>query len=114
MTSELLIAFVLFAFVTSFDEVVAVLFIAGVVARTTGPVLLAVRSRDLFAPGLYQAGLEPGRVLYAEARDDAELLAVLQEDAVADGRIHLGSADGPALRLLDLPYELDADREIQR
>jgi len=53
-------------------------------------------------------------VLAARAESGVELLAVLQEDAVADGRIHLGSADGPGLGLLELPYQLDADREIQR
>jgi folate-binding protein YgfZ len=53
-------------------------------------------------------------VLAATTEDGAELLAVLQEDAVADGRIHLGSIEGPDLNLLELPYQLDADREIQR
>jgi hypothetical protein len=53
-------------------------------------------------------------VLAARAEAGCELLAVLQEDAVADGRLHLGSADGPPLALLNLPYTLDADREIQR
>ncbi|HCF2413823.1 folate-binding protein YgfZ [Pseudomonas aeruginosa] len=43
-----------------------------------------------------------------------ELLAVLQDDAVADGRITLGSSDGAPLVLLNLPYTLDSDREIQR
>lgn len=53
-------------------------------------------------------------VLAAQAGDAVELLAVLQEDAVKDARIHLGSNDGTTLTLLDLPYELDADKEIQR
>ncbi len=53
-------------------------------------------------------------VLAAQAEQGLELLAVLQEDAKNDGRIHLGSAEGPNLNLLDLPYALDADREIQR
>lgn len=53
-------------------------------------------------------------VLAAQAGDAIELLAVLQEDAVGDGRIHLGRADGPTMTLLDLPYQLDADKEIQR
>lgn len=53
-------------------------------------------------------------VLAAQAGEAIELLAVLQEDAVNDGRIHLGSSDGPTLTLLDLPYQLDADKEIQR
>jgi folate-binding protein YgfZ len=60
-------------------------------------------------------GSSVGEVVLA-ARSDAgiELLAVLQEDSVQDGRIHLGSVDGAALKLLDLPYTLDSDREIQR
>ncbi|QGZ32198.1 YgfZ/GcvT domain-containing protein [Stutzerimonas stutzeri] len=53
-------------------------------------------------------------VLAAHAEGVTELLAVLQEDAAADGRISLGSPDGAPLTLLDLPYTLDADREIQR
>ena len=56
----------------------------------------------------------PEVVLAAGNGDGAELLAVLQEDAVADGRIYLGSPEGPSLDLLELPYQLDADREIQR
>jgi hypothetical protein len=28
--------------------------------------------------------------------------------------LHLGALEGPGLQLLDLPYELDRDREIQR
>ena len=52
---------------------------AGAAARAWGPVLWVVRRRDLFAPGLYQAGLDPDRVLYAEAADDAEVLALMEE-----------------------------------
>ncbi len=61
------------------DDAAATLFVAGIAARAWGPVLWVVRRRDLFAPGLYQAGLAPERVLYAEARDDAELLALMEE-----------------------------------
>lgn len=61
------------------DDAAATLFMAGIAARAWGPVLWVVRRRDLFAPGLYQAGLSPERVLYAEARDDAELLALMEE-----------------------------------
>ncbi|PAX08665.1 ImuA family protein [Sphingomonas lenta] len=61
------------------DDASATLFIAGIAARAWGPVLWVVKRRDLFAPGLYQAGLAPHRVLYAEARDDAELLAIMEE-----------------------------------
>ncbi|MCY1534380.1 tRNA-modifying protein YgfZ [compost metagenome] len=53
-------------------------------------------------------------VLAAQGESGVELLAVLQEDAVNDGRIYLGAPQGLALKLLDLPYTLDSDREIQR
>jgi folate-binding protein YgfZ len=52
--------------------------------------------------------------LAAPTVDGYEALAVLQDNAVEDGRIHLGSLEGPALELLTLPYTLDRDREIQR
>jgi folate-binding protein YgfZ len=56
-----------------------------------------------------------GEVVLAACGDGhVELLAVLQEDAVSDARLHLGQPDGPALSLLDLPYSIDNDRDIQR
>ncbi len=56
-----------------------------------------------------------GEVVLAAGADGViELLAVLQEDAAADGRLFLGSPDGLPLTLLALPYALDANREIQR
>lgn len=61
------------------DDASATLFLAGIAARAWGPVLWVVRRRDLFAPGLYQVGLAPHRVIYAEAADDAELLALMEE-----------------------------------
>ena len=70
------------------DDAAATLFIAGVAARfavaANGPVLWATTKFDLYAPGLEQAGLAPANVVFAEPRDDAELLAVV-EDAVRDG-----------------------------
>ncbi|CAI3787337.1 tRNA-modifying protein YgfZ [Pseudomonas sp. MM227] len=71
---------------------------------------------------------EPGAALFSPVHGSAigeialaaptaqgfEALAVLQDNAVEDGRIHLGSLEGPALALLTLPYTLDRDREIQR
>ena len=53
-------------------------------------------------------------VLAATAEQNIELLAVLQAEAAEAGDIHLGALEGPALHLLDLPYQLDRDREIQR
>ena len=55
-----------------------------------------VRSRDLFAPGLYQAGLDPARVVYAEGSDDDELLALVEEGLRHRG---LGAVVGEARRL---------------
>ena len=79
--------------------------------RLVGSELPAV-GIELFSP---VHGSSVGEVvLAAQAGDAIELLAVLQEDAVNDGRIHLGSSEGPTLTLLDLPYQLDADKEIQR
>jgi folate-binding protein YgfZ len=82
---------------------------------------LAIESTDaeVPAPGLelYSPvhGSSVGEVVLAAcAEGSLELLAVLQDDAAADGRIFLGSPDGLPLSLLDLPYTLDADREIQR
>ena len=53
-------------------------------------------------------------VLAAHGGQQIELLAVLQAEAAEAGDLHVGAVDGPALHLLDLPYQLDRDREIQR
>jgi protein ImuA len=78
------------------DDAAATLFMAGIAARTHRSVLWVTRARDLFAPGLYQAGLDPARVLYAEARDDAELLALMEEGLRHRG---LGAVVGEARRV---------------
>jgi protein ImuA len=61
------------------DDAAATLFLAGIAARSEGTVLWALGRRDLFAPGLAQAGLTPDRVIYAECRRDEEVLAVMEE-----------------------------------
>ncbi|QXH36840.1 CAF17-like 4Fe-4S cluster assembly/insertion protein YgfZ [Pseudomonas muyukensis] len=67
---------------------------------------------EIFSP---THGSSVGEVVIAASSGNAvELLAVLSADAVADDNLHLGSLEGPRLTLLDLPYELDRDREIQR
>jgi len=53
-------------------------------------------------------------VIAARGEGNIELLAVLQAEAAEDDNLHLGALEGPRLQLLDLPYELDRDREIQR
>ncbi|MFB4393247.1 MULTISPECIES: YgfZ/GcvT domain-containing protein [unclassified Pseudomonas] len=67
---------------------------------------------EIFSP---THGSSVGEVVIA-ARNGAgcELLAVLSADAVEDDNLHLGSLEGPRLTLLDLPYALDRDQEIQR
>src|SRR5688572_9001416 len=74
-----------------------------------GQVLWAVARRDLFAPGLAQAGLTPARLLYAQCRDDAEVLAVMEE-GVRHGSLaavtgEVGRADMAATRRLQLAAE---------
>ncbi|OPA93727.1 folate-binding protein YgfZ [Pseudomonas sp. FP597] len=53
-------------------------------------------------------------VIAAKADLSIELLAVLQAEAADSGDVHLGTLEGPGLHLLELPYTLDRDREIQR
>lgn len=73
---------------------------------------LPAAGSELFSP---VHGSSVGEVaLAARGANGIELLAVLQDNAVEDGRLHLGSLEGPALQLLELPYVLDSDREIQR
>ncbi|WP_443698658.1 CAF17-like 4Fe-4S cluster assembly/insertion protein YgfZ [Pseudomonas sp.] len=52
-------------------------------------------------------------VIAAKADQGVELLAVLQAEAAESGDVHLGTLEGPGLQLLELPYQLDRDREIQ-
>ncbi|QXH52600.1 folate-binding protein YgfZ [Pseudomonas fakonensis] len=80
---------------------------------------LALDQAELPAPGAEifspTHGSSVGEVVIAASSGhNVELLAVLSADAVADDNLHLGSLEGPRLTLLDLPYELDRDREIQR
>jgi protein ImuA len=55
----------------------ATLFVAGLLARLDGPVLWVLRQADLFAPGLAGAGLQPDRVVFAEAGKN--VLPVMEE-----------------------------------
>jgi protein ImuA len=60
------------------DGAVAVLFAAGIAARTRGRVLWCVTRLDLFAPALAQAGLASDR-LNIEASDEKSVLACFEE-----------------------------------
>jgi protein ImuA len=100
------------------DDAAATLFLAALAARFSraagqgdeaGQVLWAVARRDLFAPGLAQAGLTPDRLLYAQCRDDAEVLAVMEE-GVRHGSLaavlgEVARADMAATRRLQLAAE---------
>lgn len=69
------------------EDAAATLFIAGVAARMGdpgSPALWAVTRFDLYSPGLEQVGLGPDRVIFVEAGDDKDVLAVM-EDALRHG-----------------------------
>ena len=92
------------------DDAAATLFLAGVAGRfATHPnstMLWAVTAFDLYAPGLEQVGLNPGKVLYGQGRKDAEVLA-MAEDALRDGSLacvvaEVKAADMTATRRLQL------------
>ncbi len=70
------------------DDAAATLFGAAIAARRSmaqgegpgaGQVLWALFRRDLFAPGLAQAGLTPDRLIYADCGRDEDVLAVMEE-----------------------------------
>lgn len=78
------------------DGAAAALFAAGVMARAGGTILWCLREPDLFAPAIAQAGLDPDRVIYVEARDEASVLTCF-EDGLRHGG--LGGVVGEVARL---------------
>jgi protein ImuA len=86
-------------------EAVAMLFAAGIAARLEGAVLWALRSPDLFAPGLAGVGLHPDRVIYAEAGSEQAVLLVMEEGLRHGG---LAAVIGEVSRL-----SLTASRRLQ-
>lgn len=92
------------------DDACATLFTAGIAARfAVEPgftILWAMTRFDLYAPGLEQTGLGPNKILYAQGRKDAEVLA-LAEDGLRDGSLacvvaEVKAADQTATRRLQL------------
>ena len=83
----------------------AMLFAAGIAARTKGQVLWCLTRPDLFAPALAQAGLAPGRVLYVEAGDEKSLLLCFEEGLRHGG---LGAVVAEVARL-----SMSASRRLQ-
>ena len=101
------------------QEIVARMQYLGKLKRRLQRLLIEGRQDELPAPGVEifspVHGSSVGEVVLAASDTDRiELLAVLQEDAAADGRLYLGSPDGLPMSLLELPYSLNADLEIQR
>ena len=94
------------------DDAAATLFAAAIAARRaggSGTILWALSRRDLFAPGLAQAGLAPERLLYAECRREEEVLAVMEEGLRHGGLAavvgEVGRANMAATRRLQLAAE---------
>jgi protein ImuA len=92
------------------DDAAATLFTAGIAARFAAApdvsVLWALTRFDLYAPALEQAGLGPDRILYAQGKDDRDLL-MMCEDALRDGALacvvaEVKAADQTATRRLQL------------
>jgi len=92
------------------DDAAATLFLAGIAARFAQEpgftVFWAVTAFDLYAPGLEQVGLGPQKLLHAQGRKDAEVLA-MAEDALRDGSLacviaEVRAADMTATRRLQL------------
>ncbi|MDU8224112.1 folate-binding protein [Pseudomonas syringae pv. actinidiae] len=80
---------------------------------------LTLRSDEIPAPGTALFSPAHGSavgnvVIAAQAGQDVELLAVLQGDAAEIGHIHIGSPEGAALQMSELPYTLDSKLETQR
>jgi protein ImuA len=103
------------------DDAAATLFSVGIAARAAARsgkrVLWALTRFDLYAPGLEQAGLDPATLLFVEARDDKQVLAVMEDglrhgglaavvgevkraDMVATRRLQLAAMSGHAPALL--------------
>ncbi|WP_322997435.1 hypothetical protein [Castellaniella sp.] len=92
------------------DDAAATLFAAGIAARfATEPgrsVLWALSKFDLYAPGVEQVGLGPGRILYAQGDKDVQVLA-MAEDGLRNGSLacviaEIRAADMTATRRLQL------------
>jgi hypothetical protein len=91
------------------DAAAAVLFAAGIAARTRGRVLWCVTRQDLFAPALAAAGLAPDRVIYVEARDEKSVLACFEE-----GLRHGGSHGGLGAVVAEVArLSMTASRRLQ-
>lgn len=87
------------------DGAAAALFVAGIAARTKGKVFWCVTQRDLFMPGIVQAGLCNNRVVMVECRDEKGVLDCFEEALRCRG---IGAVIGEVARL-----PMTASRRLQ-
>ena len=87
------------------DGAAPALFVAGVAARTKGPVVWCLTRPDLFAPALAQAGLHQDRIIFVESDAEEGVLASMEE-ALSYGK--LGAVVGEIVRL-----PMTASRRLQ-
>lgn len=78
------------------DGAAAALFVAGIAARTTGPIVWCLTRPDLFFPALAQVGLHPDRVIFVESDREEDVLANMEEGLSFGG---LGAVVGEIVRL---------------
>ncbi|MGP4727282.1 ImuA family protein [Agrobacterium deltaense] len=78
------------------DGAAAALFVAGIAARTKGPVIWCLTRPDLFFPALAQVGLHPDRVIFVESNKEEDVLANMEEGLSFGG---LGAVVGELVRL---------------
>lgn len=78
------------------DGAAAALCVAGIAARTKGPVVWCMTRPDLFFPALAQVGLHPDRVIFVESDKEEDVLANMEEGLAFGG---LGAVVGELVRL---------------
>jgi protein ImuA len=61
------------------DDAAATVFLAGILARVEGTVFWCLHWRDLFAPALQLAGLDPERIVFVEAGNDTDVMIAVEE-----------------------------------
>jgi protein ImuA len=78
------------------DGAAAALCVAGIAARTKGPVIWCLTRPDLFFPALAHVGLHPDRVIFVESDKEEDVLANMEEGLYFGG---LGAVVGELVRL---------------
>ncbi len=78
------------------DGAAAALCVAGIAARTKGPVVWCLTRPDLFFPALAEVGLHPDRVIFVESDMEEDVLANMEEGLSFGG---LGAVVGELVRL---------------